>query len=398
AAVQAAWSLMPADRTARTYELALPGVGAQEVLDGDGHEGHVHDAESDEASGDGGHHHGDMMAITGEPSADGLVMEAMDVQAGPLGVSLPGGLLVQASLDGDVVAGCQVRATLTVDDIAPPDPWSALAWTAAQLAASERVAGVAPHAGRWFRLAAVEVERSVSHLAWLHGFCRLLGWQHMARRARAVLTAVASARASLPVQSTTPDLPDVRSDRLQADLAHAYAATVELADALTKSRALALRTTGVGTLSADEVQARRLAGPIARASGVGDDARRDDPGYARLGFEPLVREEGDARARTLLRAAEAAQALTLAAAATELAPQADGDDAAPQFGLPSAGLVESARGPLRVVVSADGAPQRGAAGARAARQAAGELAVGREWAAALVTVASFAISPWRVGP
>ncbi|HWC27515.1 MAG TPA: hypothetical protein VG474_13085, partial [Solirubrobacteraceae bacterium] len=46
AAVQAAWSLMPADRTARTYELALPGVGAQEVLDGDGHEGHVHDAES----------------------------------------------------------------------------------------------------------------------------------------------------------------------------------------------------------------------------------------------------------------------------------------------------------------------------------------------------------------
>ena len=397
-AVRSAWQLMPSGRFARTYACPLPGVPAYSLLD----DGGRRDVKHEEHGGHEGHEahdHGDMMAITGAPSADGLVMEDLDVQAGPLGVALPGGLVVDAALDGDVVADCHVRATLQVPDRdSPPDPLSAAAWTAAELAARERIAGVTPAAGRWLRVAAIETERAVGHLAWLHGFCRLLGWAQMVGRVRTLLTESAALRGAMPVELTTPDLPDVRTSQLRAELHDVQAAVRALAEALEKSRSFAWRTTGLGRLAPDEIAARHLAGPVARASGVADDARVHDPGYSLLGFEPLVREEGDARARALVRVAEAAQALGLTAGAIERAARGHGgDDGTPLFGRPPAGVAESARGSVRVTVSADGASQRAADGAAAARQAAGELAVGREWAAALVTIASFDLSPWRVG-
>ena len=403
AAVRSAWDVMGAGRRWQTYGSALTGVRAEAVLDGDGgHDDHheEHGDHGDHEGHGGGHDHGDMMAITGSPSADGLVMEDLDVRAGPLGVALPGGLVVEATLDGDVVADCTVQATLRVaDGGAPPDPWSAMAWTAAEMAARERFSGGTPDAGRWFRVAALEVERAVGHLAWLHGFCRLLAWAQMTERVRGVLADAVSLRDAMPAHPTTPDLPDVPTRRLRAGLADVQAAVWALTGTLEKSRSFARRTTGLGHLGRDEIAARGLDGPVARASGVAEDTRMHDPGYALLGFEPVVRDEGDARARALLRVAEAAQALELAATAIGRSTRAGGaEGVTPLFGRAPGGVAESGRGPVRVTISADGETQHTAHSARAARLAAGELAIGREWAAALVTVASFDLSPWRVGP
>ncbi|MBW3653259.1 MAG: hypothetical protein KY433_06630, partial [Actinobacteria bacterium] len=169
-----------------------------------------------------------------------------------------------------------------------------------------------------------------------------------------------------------------------------------LARDLAKSRLFAHRTRGLGQLSPDDAAQRGVSGPVARGSGLRSDVRADDRGYRSLGFAPLVREDGDARARALARTDEAAQSAGLAAAALERAHDAAQLDT-PSFAAAGASLVESARGPVRVVRDGAGQLHRTAPGARAARQAAGELAVGHEWAAALVTVASFDISPWRVG-
>lgn len=76
---------------------------------------------------------------------------------------------------------------------------------------------------------------------------------------------------------------------------------------LERTRALGWATAGVGTL--DQT--------VARAAGVAEDARIGDPAYQALGFEPVVREDGDAHARWRQRLAEAVQALELAGRARE---------------------------------------------------------------------------------
>jgi NADH:ubiquinone oxidoreductase subunit D len=268
-----------------------------------------------------------MMAIVGEPSVDGLVMESIDLRYGPLGTPLPGGLAVDVTLDGDVVAEASVHALLS----APADPLAP-------------VAASAP-AG-WQGVAAVETERAVSHLAWLRAFARLLGWPRL-------------------VEACT------RAVAASADPVTAGAAVDALVALVDGSGWLRMRTGGRGTVGVDVARMAGLQGPNGRASGLADDARTHDPRYRALGFEPLIRTEGDARARTRVRAEEARVALRLAAAAL------NADDEPP-----AAAPVESPRG----------------GAAAAARHVAAQAMVGAEWAAALVILASFDLSPWDVAP
>lgn len=427
-AVRAGWAVMATAASVVTYDAPLQGMSARAVVDdgeitssvhGDArHEHHrerrehagghgaagedeSHDAgEHDSNGGHGGHGQGDMMAITGEPSADGLVMESLDVQAGPLGVALAGGLVVGAKLDGDVVAECNVDQTLRAsDDDGPSDPWASVAWNVAELAAQESQAGLAPRPGEsWFRLAAVEVERALAQLAWLHQFLRLLAWPQMTDRVRPLLLGLVGARGGLLVELTTLDLPDVTATALREQLLDVQFETETLARDLAGSRLFARRTTGLGRLSRGDAAQRGVSGPVARASGISSDVRTDDRGYLSLGFAPVVGEAGDARARALARAQEAAQSAGLAAAALERAHGSADDTDVPMFSGTVGGIVESARGPVCVLADGAGRLHRTAPGARAACDAAGELAIGHEWAAALVTISSFDISPWRLGP
>ena len=363
------------------------------------HEGHGM-SHGGHHEGGGGHDHGDMMAITGEPSADGLVMEDLAVVAGPLAAGLAGGLLVEASLDGDVVADCKVSATLRQSDpAAPPDPLAALTWNAAELAATERAAGVVvPDALWWLRVAAIEGERAASQLAFLHRFLRLLGWSAMLPRVRAPLARLVASARRLPVEHAPPDLADVSGRETQNRLRDVAQECRRLAADLEGSRRLAQRTTGLGVLGADEALERGLVGPTARASGLERDERLADPLYERIGFDAQVRREGDTRARVLLRVLEAGHAVELAARAIE---RAAAHQPAGGGGLLAAGgaVVEGPEGPLRVLRAAPGADvARSAPGAREALEAAAAASIGCEWGAALVVVASFATSPWRVGP
>ncbi|MGH2846454.1 MAG: hypothetical protein ACRDL0_10660, partial [Thermoleophilaceae bacterium] len=142
-----------------------------------GHGGHAPEGSHTGHTEHGGHapagDHGDMMAIVGEPSADGLVMEPIELRFGPLGTPLPGGLLVEVTLDGDVVAESTVHPLLrgSTDLLAP---------VASSFAGKE-----APRVSPRRRLAALETERAVSHLAWLRSLARLLGWSSLADRCTA---------------------------------------------------------------------------------------------------------------------------------------------------------------------------------------------------------------------
>ncbi len=361
-------------------ERVLAGVDDRKRSDGDG-------GEDDDGQGHGedGHDHGDMMAITGAPGSDGLVMEPIDTAVGPLGGPLPGGLRVDVRLAGDVVERCDVAALLHTSAIAPhrpPDPLAPSAWAAALRTA------IAPDEGdpRWEMVVGVEVERAVSHVAWLRAFARLLGWTVLVEACTAALAPLTAVRRFLA------DAAPVGGE-LERGL--------EILGSLrrvVRGRRMAARTRGRAMVGAEVVARDGLTGPVARAAGVALDARIDDAAYASLAFEPVVERDGDARARTVVRHAEALAALEIAVAALARAghrrklagppaPFADGAGGA---------IVEGPRGPLRAWSDEDGTPHCAAPGTEALRGVAARSATGEEWGAALVCLASFDLSPWRV--
>jgi len=407
-AVAAEWRRVPlaADPTVldaplrgQPLEQALAETGAQRPRDGA--EGHAHGQHDEHAShdqraehadhhghgGHGDHDHHDMMAIVGEPSRDGLVMEPIDLTFGPLSGVLPGGLVAEVVLDGDVVEHCEVRALLVAgrDGDAPVlDALSPVAWRVARLVATEVASGVIADArAQWSRFAAVEAERALSHLVWLRSLARLLGWPQLVDAAQAVLTPLAD------------------GDRLAA-VSPGPVQVVTATQALTPvlrlvtGRRFARRLGGRGT---SRGRSSELYGPNARAAGAARDVRSRDPLYAELGFVPTVHAAGDALGRALVRVEEARASLELAAAALDRSTAA----AAGRPGEPSALADEagaSIEGPRGPIFASRAAPTSellvAAPGGDAARRAAGEAAQGQEWAAALLTLVSFDLSPWAM--
>jgi len=359
---------------------------------------HQGGGDHDHAAADGDHE--DLMAITGEPSADGLVMEPIKFSLGPLRSPLPGGMVVEVELDGDVVAECAVRAILRQraapagsarshpsPDLLAPASWAALIAGAAEADANLEVASAA----RWLRVASVELERTVSHLGWLRALARLLGWADLIQRTRAALAPLLSVRASLARDSEAAAWPVGTADPTVEALAVALTEMRRLQRLCGNDRRLASRTAGRGRLSSAGARRAGLRGVAARASGIVEDVRSEDPLYLALAFEPLVREEGDALARTLLRLDEASVSIGLTQAALARA-HARADAPAP-VATGDWMTLEGPRGPLRARQVRDELRLE-APGQDAALAAAGPAAVGLEWAAALVVLISFDLSPW----
>jgi NADH-quinone oxidoreductase subunit D len=91
---------------------------------------------------------------------------------------------------------------------------------------------------------------------------------------------------------------------------------------LNRNRIFVDRTKGVGVLSKHEATRRSATGPIARASGVTRDLRKDDPylAYGELDFKICCATAGDCYARYLVRMAEMRESLKIVEQAIENLP------------------------------------------------------------------------------
>ena len=78
-------------------------------------------------------------------------------------------------------------------------------------------------------------------------------------------------------------------------------------------RTFRVRTQNVGYLSPEQIHQYCVVGPVARASGVDVDFRRDAPYavYDRLHFDVVTSDKGDVWARTLVRTQETIESLLL---------------------------------------------------------------------------------------
>ncbi|MEX0977651.1 MAG: NADH-quinone oxidoreductase subunit D, partial [Pirellulales bacterium] len=91
---------------------------------------------------------------------------------------------------------------------------------------------------------------------------------------------------------------------------------------LNRNRIFVDRTKGVGVLTKSEAIARSATGPIARASGVARDLRKDEPylAYEDFDFQVCCATAGDCFARYLVRMAEMRESLRIVAQAIENLP------------------------------------------------------------------------------
>ncbi|MDO8506925.1 MAG: NADH-quinone oxidoreductase subunit C [Candidatus Limnocylindria bacterium] len=228
--------------------------------------------------------------------------------------------------------------------------------------AIESLAGVLPsERARLIRSVLLELERLYNHIGDIANICAGAALQlgvHqggvLKERLQELCAAVAGHRYLFGVAcpgGVRRDLDLGAQDRLRRVLAETAAEFRSYLAALLETDSFMERVTGTGVLPRDLANELGAVGVAARASGIALDARATHP-YAALRpgmVTPVVRTEGDVRARMLVRADEAFASFALVSALLdELAEVGPGDLVTPIGPLPAdrwaLGMVESPRG------------------------------------------------------
>ena len=214
------------------------------------------------------------------PARDNLELDQLPVTIGPWFTGFPPGLALRVSLQGDVAQTVEVSTMNVVE--AGPD-------------------GVFARALREpTPIRDLEMARARHHLEWMAGTLEIAGVDRLA----------------------------VRANRIAGMIGPGDVYPVErLIKAVRRSLLRLMTLRNVGVLPG-ELDLTGL-GPVARATGMADDRRGEEPGYRDLGFEPVTHSGGDAWARFSQRASEAVQALDLAGRADDARAFGHGEVEAP---------------------------------------------------------------------
>ncbi len=187
----------------------------------------------------------------------------------------------------------------------------------------EKMMGVeVPARAKYLRTFWTELHRVHSHLLWLGLLADAFGfeslfmeiWKH-----REMVMDLQEKTSGHRVIISTCTIGGVRRDvsdeHLSETLSTLKVVQAELdkcARVLSKDYTVRQRCMGVGVMTREQAVALGAVGPVARGSGVGQDARQTGyAAYSDLKFEPVVETAGDCYARALVRLRETYQAMDL---------------------------------------------------------------------------------------
>ena len=182
--------------------------------------------------------------------------------------------------------------------------------------AMEQLTGLTPPPrAQYIRVVMAELERLHSHVLWAGIAAKLMGFKTMfmtcfelREKVMDVLQAISGNRVNYSMNrigGVNRDIDDPMAvlamiEQLEREMVRT------VIPIFTTSRTATSRCAGVGILTNEKALSCGVVGPVARASGVPQDIRRAAPyaAYAEMDFEVPVQQDGDFRARLLVRALE----------------------------------------------------------------------------------------------
>lgn len=182
--------------------------------------------------------------------------------------------------------------------------------------ALERIAGIeVPARAQHIRVVMAELERIHSHLLWAGVAAELTGFHtlfmtcfNLREGVMDLLEAISGNRVNYSMNR----IGGVNRDILRPDDIRSGIRAIRdeldrtLIPIFTRDRTVAARCKGVGVLTREDALLHGAIGPVARASGIDADLRRDQPYlvYGELDFQIPVCAEGDVFSRIVVRALE----------------------------------------------------------------------------------------------
>jgi NADH-quinone oxidoreductase subunit D len=180
-----------------------------------------------------------------------------------------------------------------------------------------------PKRGLYIRMLLCELERIHSHLLWLGVLSKNIGLNTLfmyAWRDREIvlniMEEISGGRVSHAVNiigGVRVDLNEKHLSLLQESLQKLTVRVEEILRSIENDRSFQARTRNIGYLSLEDIKRYCVVGPVARASGLDMDIRRDAPyaAYDELDFDVPLMTESDVWARSILRILETIQAIRL---------------------------------------------------------------------------------------
>ena len=258
----------------------------------------------------------------------GLATEDMVLNVGPQHPATHGVLRLRLTLDGEQIVAAEpiigymhrgaeklfeVRDYRQIIMLANRHDWlSAFANELGVVLAAERMLGMeVPVRAVWARTMLAELNRVLNHLMFLGSYPLELGAitpVFYAFREREeiqkVMEEISGGRMHFMfnrVGGLKEDLPAGWLDRARAAISAVRGRMGDIESIIHGNEIFHARTKGVGVLSPEQISAYGVSGPIARASGVDFDLRRDDPylAYGELGdvLKVVTRTAGDCFSR-----------------------------------------------------------------------------------------------------
>jgi NADH-quinone oxidoreductase subunit D len=257
---------------------------------------------------------------------DRLATQDMVLNIGPQHPSTHGVLRLRLTLDGEVIVHAEpivgymhrgaeklfeVRDYRQIVVLANRHDWlSAFANELGVVLAAERMLGMeVPVRAVWVRTLLAELNRVLNHLMFLGSYPLEVGaitpifYAFRERETiQAVMEEVSGGRMHYMfnrVGGLKEELPAGWTGRVRSAVHDVRQRLPDIEDLILGNEIFHARTRGVGVLSPELVHAYGVSGPIARASGVDLDLRRDEPylAYGELDVPVVTRSAGDCLAR-----------------------------------------------------------------------------------------------------
>lgn len=275
-----------------------------------------------------------------------LATEDMVLNIGPQHPSTHGVLRLRLTLDGERISAAEpivgymhrgaeklfeVRDYRQIIVLANRHDWlSAFANELGVVLAVERMLGMeVPVRAVWARTLMAELNRVLSHLMFLGSYPLELGaitpvfYAFRERETlQAVMEEISGGRMHYMfnrVGGLKEDLPYGWLDRVTQAVADVRRRLPDIENLLTGNEIFLARTVGVGVLDRETIMQYGVSGPIARASRVALDLRRDEPylAYGELPVKVVTRSAGDCNARFEVLLEQVRVSLDLADACVE---------------------------------------------------------------------------------